>query len=116
MVIERVEGRSFFQQILRIFTRAKDAINKSNFDFAGLKPLLNKIDIFLVAAGVLNFAPAKPDLAIDSGKQRLLALRLGWLRDIFCDQLLGVIRSIPFGSFVALSFKISPPNGFGVFL
>src|SRR5438876_6425207 len=92
MVIERVEGRSFFQEILRIFTRAKDAINKSNFDFAGLKPLLNKIDIFLVAAGVLNFAPAETDFAIDSSEQRMLALARSGLWNIFRDQVLRVIE------------------------
>src|SRR5260370_29130367 len=95
MMTESVQGRSLFQKVLRIFSRTKNAINKSNFDFAGLKRLLNKIDIFLVAAGILNFAPAKPDLAIDSAKQRLLAISLGWLRNIFCDQLLGVIEKHP---------------------
>src|SRR5438309_11289707 len=92
MVIERVEGRSFFQEILRIFTRAKDAINKSNFDFAGLKPLLNKIDIFLVTAGVLNFAPAEPDFAVDSSEQCLFTLRFGWLRNTSLDQIHRVIE------------------------
>jgi len=45
-----------------------------------------------VAAGVLNFAPAKPDLAMIP-EQRLLrrSASVGF-GNIFCDQLLGVIE------------------------
>ena len=66
MMIERVERRSFFQKVLRIFSRAKNAIDEPDFGFAVSERLLNKSDIFLVAAGVLNFAPAEPNLAFDA--------------------------------------------------
>ena len=81
--------------MLRIFSGPVNRVDEPDFNFAGLKRLLNKIDIFLVAAGVLNFAPAEPHLAIDSGEQRLLALGRGWLRNTFLDQIHCVIEQHP---------------------
>jgi len=40
----------------------------------------------------LNFAPAEPDLALDSEQKRLLALGFGRFRNIFCDKVLRIVE------------------------
>ena len=92
MVIERVDGGSFAQEILRVLTGTVDGVDESNFDFASLECILDQIDVFLVAAGVLNFAPAEFDLAVDSAQQRLFALRFSSFWNVFCDKVLRVIE------------------------
>src|SRR5260370_40064379 len=64
VVIVIVDGRSFFQKSLRIFPRPINRVDKADLDFAFAEKFSDKIDIVFVAAGVLNFAPAEPDLAV----------------------------------------------------
>ena len=64
-VIEFIDCRSFFQKSLRIFARSVNRIDESNFRCAINVGVPDKIDIVLVAAGILDFAPAQTDLAID---------------------------------------------------
>ena len=47
MVIERVDSRSFAQEILRILAGTVDGVDESNFRFASLECFLDEIDIFL---------------------------------------------------------------------
>src|SRR5206468_5652839 len=74
------------------------------------------VDVVGMTSGVLNFAPAEADLAIDSEEKRLLALVFSWLGNIFGYQILGAIKQHAGRFVVVLSFKISPPKGFGVLL
>src|SRR5205807_4673329 len=68
MMIEGVEGDAFLQEIIRVVARTVNAIGETNLRFAVAVNFFDKIDVFLVAAGVLNLAPTESDLAIDSGK------------------------------------------------
>src|ERR1043166_2787477 len=100
MVIERINGRAFFQKILRVFTWTVNAIHETDFGGTISVSFLDEIDISLricghsvseVAAGVLNFAPAESDLAIDSSDQRLLALARRWCWNIFAHEFLRAV-------------------------
>src|SRR5882724_6301041 len=92
MVIEPVDGGSFAQEILRVLAGTVDGVYKSTFDFASPECILDNINVFLVAAGVLDFAPAEFDLAVDSAQQRLFPLRLSSFWNVFCDKVLCVIE------------------------
>jgi len=116
VVIVGVDRRSLAQKTLRIFARAENGIGKTQFHFFLVETFSNYFDIVGIAAGVLNLAPAEVDLALDSEQKRPLAIGFSRFRNIFCDKVLRIVESIPFGSPVVLSFRISPPNGFGAFL
>src|SRR5437660_1116407 len=92
MVIERVNRRSFAQEILRILTRTVDGVNESNFDFSGFECFPDKIDIFFVAAGVLDLAPAEFNLAVDSAQQRLFALAFRGFWNVPRNKVLRIIE------------------------
>src|SRR5215471_6390131 len=92
MMIETVNDRAFIQKILCIWSRPVDAIDESNPGLGIEVNLLNKIDIVFMTAGVLNFAPAESDLAINSGEQRLLAFVRSRSWNILANQALCVIR------------------------
>ena len=92
VMVERVDYRSFAQKTLRVVARAVNAIHKTQFHFAGFEHLVEKIDVVVMAAGVLDFAPAEFDFAIDSSQERLLALGVGRFRNIFLDQIHRVIE------------------------
>ena len=64
-MIELIDCRSFAQEVLRILARSINRIDESNFRCAINVGVPDKIDIVLVAAGILDFAPAETDLAID---------------------------------------------------
>jgi hypothetical protein len=64
-------------------------------DFAGFECFPDKIDVFFVAAGVLDLAPAKSDFAVNSPQQRLLALSFSGFRDVSRDKVLRVIEQDP---------------------
>ena len=68
MMIERVDRRSAAQKILRIFARTVDGVDESNFDFSGFEFFADNVDIFLVTSGILDFAPAEFELAVDSAQ------------------------------------------------
>ena len=91
-MFECVEHRAFLQKIVRVRSWTKTRIHKPDIGFAVRVNLLNKIDIVLVAAGVLNFAPAQTDLALDSGEQCLLAIACSWFGNIFFDKVHRVIE------------------------
>ena len=92
MVIERVDDGSFAQEILRVLAGTVDGVDESTFDFASSECFLDNIDVFPVAAGVLKFAPAEFDLALDSAQQRLFPLRLSSFWNAFSDKVLRVIE------------------------
>src|SRR4029453_17676795 len=83
MMVEGINCQSRAQKVLRIFPRPINRIDESDFDFAGLECLPDKIDIVFVAAGVLNFAPAQPHLTIDPAQQRFFPLGLGRVLKFF---------------------------------
>ena len=91
-MIERVNGASFAQEILRILTGTVDGVNESNFDFSGFECFPDKIDVFFVTAGVLNLAPAEFDLAVDSAQQRFFALAFSGFGDVPRNKVLRVIE------------------------
>jgi len=66
MVIEPVDCRPVSQEILCIFTGTINGIDKSDFCFPIGERFLDQFDVCLVAAGILNFALAEPDFAIDA--------------------------------------------------
>src|SRR6266542_418591 len=66
MVMKLVNCRPSSQEILCIFARTINGIDNSYFYFPIGECFLNQFDVFHVAAGILNFAPAEPDLAIDA--------------------------------------------------
>ena len=92
MVIERVNGGSFAQETLRVLTGTVDGINESNFDFSVFECFPDKIDVFFVAAGVLDLTPAEFDLAVDSAQQRLFALAFRGLGNVPRHKVLRIIE------------------------
>ena len=65
-MVESIDRWSFAQEILRIWTRSENGVDETDLDFSRIESLLDKIDIFPVAPGVLNLAPAEADLTIHS--------------------------------------------------
>src|SRR5437773_12490170 len=86
MMIERVKGASFAQEILRILTGTVDGVNESNFDFSGFECFPDKIDVLFVTAGVLNLALAEFDLAGDSAQHLFFALAVSGFGDVPGDK------------------------------
>ncbi len=112
-------GRLSSEQRPRIVAWPVNRIDKTQFYFPVVEALADYVDVVGMTSGVLNFAPAEADLAIDSEEKRLLALVFSWLGNIFgyfATRSCALSISIPVGSPVVLSFKISPPKGFGVLL
>src|SRR5947207_15756097 len=109
MMIERVNGASFAQEILRILTGTVDGVNESNFDFSGFECFPDKVDVFFVTPGVLDFAPAKFDLAVDSAQQRLLALAFRGFGDVPRNRILRLIEKHSVGFAVRFyNFSTTP--------
>ena len=94
-MIVGVDRRSLAQKTLRIFARAENGIGKTQFHFFLVETFSNYFDIVGIAAGVLNFAPAEVDLALDSEQKRLLALSFSRFRNIFCDKVLPIVEQHP---------------------
>src|SRR5436190_24004499 len=92
MVIERINGGSFAQEILRVLTGTVNGVNDSNFDFSVFECFPDEIDVFFVTAGVLDLTPAKFDLAVDSAQQRLFALGFSGFGDVPRNKVLRVIE------------------------
>ena len=68
MMIECVDRRSVAQKILHIFARTVNGVDESNFDFSGFEFFPDNVDIFLVTASILDFAPAEFEFAVDSAQ------------------------------------------------
>ena len=91
-VIECIQGRAIFQQCVGGFTGAVSGIEHAQFHFSGGVGAPDDFLIRQLTAGVLNFAPAEFDLAIDALEQRLLGLSFGRLGNIFRDQIHRIIE------------------------
>src|ERR1700730_9190641 len=90
-----IDCGSFAQKAFRIFTWSVDRVYEPYFRFTSVEDTVNKIDIVIAAAGILDFAPAEVDLALDSSEQRLLSLSVSRLGNIFCDEILCVVEEHP---------------------
>ena len=88
MMIERADRRAFLQKVLRVFARPINAIDQPDLCSAFAVNFFDEINVVLVTAGILNFAPAEADLAIDSGEQHLFAIARRRLRNIFANEFL----------------------------
>ena len=95
-VCRDIRGRlSSTQQCLRIVTWSINRVYKSNFHFVGVECLQDKIDIFFVTAGILNFAPPEADFPLHAADEGRLPLRFGRFRNIFRHQVLRVVQQHP---------------------
>ena len=63
-----------------------------NFYVARIVGLANDRDVFQLAAGVLNFAPAEIDLALNAAQELLLALFRAGLGNMFRDKILRAVE------------------------
>ena len=91
-MIERINYRSLVQKTLRVLAWPKNRIDKTQLHFAGLEAFANYLNVFDMTPGVLNFAPTEFDLAANPGEKRLLPLSFGRFRNIFRDEILGVVE------------------------
>src|SRR5436305_9123873 len=101
MALEGIKRRTFFQEALRVFARAVNAIDETDLCAAITVNLLDEINVpFGIGrqsvsertACILNFAPAKRELAFNSGKQRFLALGRSRLWNVLSNEFLGIVR------------------------
>ena len=65
-MIERVERRAIFQQPVRGFARSPCCVVNSDLDFVRFEGAADDRLIRVLTARILNFAPAKFDLALDA--------------------------------------------------
>ncbi len=91
-MIVGADCRSFVQELLSIFAGPVNRVDKPQLHFSIIEAFANYFDVIGMAAGILDFAPAETDLAIDSEQKCLFSFGLGWFRNVLRGQIHRVIE------------------------
>ena len=91
-MIVGADCRSFAEELLSIFAGPVNGVDKPQLHLSFIETFANYFDVVGMAAGILDFAPAELDLAIDSEQKCLFFFGLGWLRNILRGQIHRVVE------------------------